>query len=120
MTAIVQPVAGSSGGGGAPNAQNVRGSLVGLAPLGTQTIASVVAGTRKLRGFKVNGSTDGEMWIEVDNVPLAGIRSRFSRVLDGYLVMPNPEVIAAGSVIALLVQNTGPVAGDYEGTIFAE
>jgi len=119
MTAIVQPVAGGSSGG-APNAQNVRGSISGLAPSGIQTIVSVAVGTRKLRGFKVHGSTDGEMWVEVDNVPLEGIKARFSRVNEGYLVMPNPEVIAAGSVIALRVENTGPVSGDYEGTIFAE
>jgi hypothetical protein len=119
VTAIVQPVAGS-GSGGAANAQNVRGSIAGLAPSGTQDIVSVVAGSRKLRGFKAHGTTDGEMWVEVDGSPLEGIRSRFSRVLDGYLVMPNPEAIAPGSTIALVVQNTSIVSGDYEGTIFAE
>lgn len=118
MTAIVQPIA--SGGGAAANAQNVRGSTVGLAPGATQTLCSVVAGTRKIRGFVVHASVDCEAWIELDSVPMEGFRSRGNRVDKAYLVLPNPEPVSAPVMIALLVQNTGGVAGDYEGTLFAE
>lgn len=118
MAAIVQQTA--SGSSGNANAQNARGNIVGLAPTGIQTITSAVVGTRKLRGFSVHGTTDGEAWVEADSVELDGIRARISRVLPAYLVMPNPEVLAADVVLALRVQNTGPVAGDYSGTLFAE
>lgn len=118
MTAIVQPVA--SGGGAAANAQNVRGSTVGLAPGATQTLCSVVAGTRKIRGLVVFATADCEAWIEIDTVPMDGFRSRGNRVDKAYLVLPNPEPVSATALIALKVQNTGIVSGDYEGTLFAE
>ena len=120
MTAIVQPASAGGGGGGVANAQNVRGSITGLAPTATQTLVSTTVGSRKLRGFKVHGTTDGEAWVELDAVPLAGIRERLSRVIPAYVVMPNPEVLSAGATLALRVRNEGVVSGDYEGTLFAE
>lgn len=119
MTAIVQPVAGGAGGGTA-NADNVRDSIVGLAPDATQTIVSTLVGTKKLRGFAVHGSTDAEVWVELDNVPLPGIKARVSRVLAAVFYLPNPEVLSPTSTLALRVKNTDGVTGDYEGTLFCE
>jgi len=121
VTAIVSPIAtGGGGGGGTANAQNIRGQTTGLAPAATATLASTVAGSRKLRGLKVHGTVDGEAWIEVDGNELFGTRERISRVMNAYAIFPNPEVVSAGSTIALRVTNTSSVAGDFAGTLFAE
>jgi hypothetical protein len=120
MTAIVQPAA-AGGSGGVANAVNQRGATSGLAPLAIATLVSFVAGTTKLRGFTVYGDTDGEAWVEVDAVPLAGIRARHSRVLPAYLVLPNPELyVSPTALVTLRVQNTGATAGVYEGTLLGE
>lgn len=123
MTAIVQPVStgGGGGGGSVAEARNVRGAITGLAPDATQTICSVQAGTRKLRGFVVHGDTDATVWIEVDNAPMLGLVARFSRVLPAYVVLPNPEPYGDPSAtVALRVRNEGTVAGDFEGTLLGE
>lgn len=119
MPAIVQPAA--SGGGAVEPARNDRGSVTGLAPASTHTLVSVVAGTRKLRGFSVHGDTDAVAWVEVDGSPLAGMSARFNRVLPAYIALPNPEAYPAStSTVTLRVRNDGDTAGDFEGTLFGE
>lgn len=122
MTAIVMPAfsGGTGGGGSVAVADNERGQVAGLAPSATADLVSSVVGTRRLRGFSVHGSTDAEAWVEIDGVPLSGIRARLSRVLMAYVILPNAEVLLPASTIKLRVQNMGTTAGDFEGTLFAE
>lgn len=120
MTAIVVPTSGA-GAGGTANAVNYHGSTSGLAPLATATLVSFIAGATKLRGFSVFGDNDAEVWVEDNNVPMAGIRARHSVTKPAYLVLPNPEAYSSPTtVVTLKVQNIGGVAGAFEGTLMGE
>ncbi len=120
MTAIVEPIGSSTSAGVAP-ARNMRGSVASVTPAATQTVVSFTAGTRRLRGFSLYGTTDALAWIEVDGSPLEGLVARHSRVLPAYLVLPNPEAYpSASSVVALRVLNEGTTSSDFEGVIFGE
>jgi hypothetical protein len=120
MTAVMLPIGGSGGSGAAPYARNNRGNA--LVPGGaTVTLVSFTAGTHRLRGFTVEGDTDGFAWIEVDGVPLDGMAARHSRVLDAYRALPNAEAYASPlSVVALKVTNTDSVAHEFAGVVFGE
>lgn len=125
ITVFSLPTGGGGGGGGGGgsnvDADNRRGAESGLAPSAIATLVTRAAGTSKLRGFVVAGSTDAEAWVEVDGVPLDGIRARHSRVLPAQVVLPNPEAYAdPGATVTLRVQNMGSVAGDFEGTLLGE
>jgi hypothetical protein len=99
-------------------ASNVRGTAV-IPSDATVTVASFTSGTKKFRGYMVMGTRDAEAWIEVDGLPLYGTSSRLTAAKEAYRILPNPELYASSvALVSLMVKNTGPSTGTFEGVIF--
>ena len=117
---MVPTTGGSGGGGGDVVAWNNRGRAT-ITPGDTVTLVSFVAGTHRLRGFRVEGEGDAFVWIEVDSVPLDGLAARKSIVKEAYHILPNPEMYASSSaIVALKVTNSSSVSSTFEGVVFGE
>lgn len=119
MTAIMVPAAGSSGGG-TQIARNNRGRAV-VPGLTTVTLVSFTSGTHLLRGFHVEGETEGFAWIEVDGVALDGMAAHHSVAKEAYRLLPNPEAYATTTtVVALRITNLTSNTAEFQGVVFGE
>jgi len=120
MTAILQPSGEVVSGGGTAPADNVEGFASGVHGNATQTIVTVVAGSKKLRGYSLWSNVDCEAYLAFDGVEINGTRKRFSRVIEAVFYFPNPVIPpSAGTVVTVKVDN-GPNTGDFKAILFAE
>lgn len=103
-------------------ARNDHGSVTALTPGGTADLVSIVADTKKLRGFFVSGDgSDAVAWVEVDGTPLPGVRAYMNVAKHARVVLPSAEPYASEfSVVVLRVRNTGGAAADFEGVLLGE
>lgn len=100
------------------DADNIPGTVTGLSTSATDTVASKTApaGGWRFLGFVLTGDTDGRVSLTFDDVEqYAAVLSTQDRWPK--LILPEPDVVASGIVVALKIKNTGATTGAYEGTL---
>lgn len=99
------------------DASNSYGEVSTVAPGATVVITSITAPADwRFRGIIGGGDTDGKFTVEYDSVVKYTKRTSIAEQFPDF-ILPEPDLVAEGTVVRLRVRNEGTVSGAFEGAL---